>query len=86
MPQDLGHEMSFHSTIMSIFKPRRPGSSGQIHSTWRAVTPRVAFSHPDYTVGFGVSPNHACVTLAGCTADRELGLKPSPCPKGYLFN
>ncbi len=29
------------------------------------------FFHPDYTVGFGVSPNHT-LRLAGCTAGREL--------------
>lgn len=28
------------------------------------------FSHPDYTVGFGISPNHA-LRLAGFTAGRE---------------
>ena len=28
------------------------------------------FSHPDYTVGFGISPNRA-LRLAGCTAGRE---------------
>jgi hypothetical protein len=33
-----------------------------------------AFFHPDCTVGPGVSPSHAkhAVSLAGCTADREL--------------
>ena len=33
------------------------------------------FFHPDYTVGLGVSPNHAFAKrrpLAGCTAGREL--------------
>ena len=28
------------------------------------------FFHPDYTVGFGVSPNHA-LRLVGCTTGRE---------------
>ena len=28
------------------------------------------FFHPDYTVGFGIAPNHA-LRLADCTADRE---------------
>ena len=28
------------------------------------------FSHPDYTVGSGISPDHA-LRLAGCTAGRE---------------
>jgi len=35
----------------------------------------VTFFHPDYTVGLGVSPNHAPAdllqALAGFTADRE---------------
>ena len=29
------------------------------------------FFHPDYTVGFGISPNHA-FRLVGCTTGREL--------------
>ena len=29
------------------------------------------FFHPDYTVGFGISPNHA-LRLAGFTAGRDL--------------
>ena len=36
---------------------------------------RAFFFHPDYTVGLGVSPNHAFAKrrpLAGCTAGREL--------------
>lgn len=28
------------------------------------------FSHPDYTVGFGITPNHA-LRLAGFTAGRD---------------
>jgi hypothetical protein len=36
----------------------------------------VTFFYPDYTVGFGISPNHAR-TLVGCTTDREL----HPAPK-----
>ena len=28
------------------------------------------FFHPDFTVGFGVSPNHA-LRLVGCTTGRE---------------
>ena len=29
------------------------------------------FFHPDYTVGFGITPNPAAARLAGYTADRE---------------
>jgi hypothetical protein len=34
----------------------------------------LTFFHPDYTVGSGVSPDHAGsqVLLVGCTTDREL--------------
>jgi hypothetical protein len=32
---------------------------------------RTSFFHPDYTVGFGITPNHAYFTLADFTADRE---------------
>jgi hypothetical protein len=46
---------------------------------------RCAFSHPDCTVGSGVSPDHAPaepLPLAGSTADRELAaLPPHPAPK-----
>lgn len=31
----------------------------------------LTFFHPDYTVGFGVAPNHA-LRLVGCTTGREL--------------
>ena len=38
------------------------------------------FSHPDYTVGFGITPN--LLALADCTADREF----HPALKiGYIF-
>ena len=29
------------------------------------------FFHPDYTVGFGISPNQPLMRVAGCTAGRE---------------
>src|SRR5437879_12098450 len=44
--------------------------------------------HPDFTVGSGLSPDHAhphhAGGLAGCTADRELPATTagSPCPEG----
>lgn len=31
----------------------------------------IIFFHPDYTVGFGISPNHA-LRLVGFTTGREL--------------
>jgi hypothetical protein len=40
-----------------------------------------AFYHPDYTVGPGVSPDHALLALAGFTAGRDLALIPHPAPK-----
>jgi hypothetical protein len=49
-------------------------SSGRIHSrNSLAITSNYAFSHPDYTVGSGVSPDHAQTALAGFTAGRDLG-------------
>ena len=36
-----------------------------------AITQRIIFFHPDYTVGPGISPDHA-FRLAGFTAGREL--------------
>ena len=36
-----------------------------------AITQRIIFFHPDYTVGPGISPDHA-LRLAGCTAGRDL--------------
>jgi hypothetical protein len=61
-------------------------SSGQVHSSnYLAKTSNCAFSHPDYTVGFGVSPNHALTALAGFTAGRDLGVHPHPAPKADLF-
>ena len=43
-----------------------------VHSHAHMQRSRVFF-HPDYTVGPGVSPDHAhrCGALAGFTADRE---------------
>jgi hypothetical protein len=38
------------------------------------------FFHPDYTVGFGIAPNHA-LRLVGCTTGREL----HPALKIYSF-
>jgi len=58
-------------------------SSGLKHSSnYLAVASNFAFSHPDYTVGFGVSPNHAPEALAGFTAGRDLSQLLSPCPEG----
>jgi hypothetical protein len=42
-------------------------ASGYINFTLDWLT---IFFHPDFTVGFGVSPNHA-FRLAGCTAGRD---------------
>jgi hypothetical protein len=52
------------------------------------------FFHPDFTVGSGVSPDHAsnltaCQTLAGFTAGRELSERfrsSHPAPKVNIFN
>ena len=33
--------------------------------------PRPIFFHPDFTVGFGVAPNHA-LRLVGCTTGWEM--------------
>jgi hypothetical protein len=54
----------------------------------------LVFSHPDYTVGPGTSPDHTPLYrewLAGSTADQELEMQltclPSPCPEDIsLFN
>jgi len=45
---------------------------------------RAFFFRPDYTVGLGISPNHASAEwhpLAGCTAGREL----HPALKNQIF-
>ena len=39
------------------------------------------FFHPDYTVGFGITPNPAAARLADYTADREF----HPCPEDRYF-
>ncbi len=39
-----------------------------------------SFSHPDYTVGTGITPVHA-KKLAGCTAGRES----HPAPKNMYY-
>jgi len=44
-----------------------------------------AFFHPDYTVGSGISPDHALLVLAGYTAGRDLEHRPHPAPKAKLF-
>jgi hypothetical protein len=47
------------------------------------------FFYPDYTVGPGVSPDHAHqLALVGFTTDRELQQKQpcrSPCPEGLFI-
>jgi len=49
-----------------------------------------AFSHPDFTVGPGVSPDHVCVLsrpLAGYTAGQDLTVitrRPHQSPKAML--
>lgn len=40
----------------------------------------IAFYHPDYTVGFGIAPNHAQIELADYTAGRDL----HPAPKANI--
>ena len=42
---------------------------------------KTLFSHPDYTVGFGISPNHVTMHLRTITAGRES----HPAPKTSLF-
>lgn len=39
------------------------------------------FSHPDFTVGFGITPNRPPKRFADCTAGREL----HPTPKIIVF-
>ena len=39
------------------------------------------FSHPDYTVGFGITPNRPQMRFADCTAGREF----HPAPKNNLM-
>ena len=40
---------------------------------------KTLFSHPDYTVGFGISPNQLLMQVADYTAGGEL----RPAPKKY---
>jgi len=40
------------------------------------------FFHPDYTVGFGITPNPAAARLADYTADREF----HPALKNFIFH
>ena len=42
---------------------------------------KTLFSHPDYTVGFGISPNQLLMQVADYTAGRES----HPAPKNYYF-
>ncbi len=51
----------------------------------RAIAFLVAFSYPDYTVGPGLSPDPAHSALAGCTADRELGVSALTLPRRHVF-
>ena len=41
------------------------------------ISYNIVFFHPDYTVGFGITPNQSYTRVAGCTAGREL----HPAPK-----
>jgi len=52
---------------------RRFESSGHHTQPDKSNSPGLkAFYHPDYTVGLGISPDHALIALAGFTADRDL--------------
>ena len=53
------------------------GSKGHCHFSPATLS---LLSHPDYTVGFGISPNHASLR-AGYTAGGES----HPAPSKYLF-
>jgi hypothetical protein len=62
-----------------------------VYNTQNLVLNRLTFFHPDYTVGSGISPDHApggnCPSaLAGFTAGRDFGrpfVCTSPCPEGH---
>ncbi len=41
-----------------------------------------AFSYPDFTVGPGVSPDHASYRLRAVPPIGNWALQPSPCPEG----
>jgi hypothetical protein len=65
-----------------MINPEDLGLRGAYTALLSGESQQAAFSHPDYTVGFGLSPNHAQTALAGYTAGRDLGRVPSPCPEG----
>ena len=52
--------------IKALNSGRKSGRYGLHHKKYR----NSIFSHPDYTVGFGVAPNLR-MAFADCTADRE---------------
>jgi hypothetical protein len=64
--------------------PRRGISPGRQESSAYALL--AAFSYPDYTVGPGVSPDLARTALAGCTADRELGISALTLPRRHVID
>ena len=43
------------------------------------------FSHPDFTVGFGISPNQPLARVADYTAGREFSVSLSPNPEEIFF-
>ena len=45
----------------------------------------VFFSHPDFTVGFGISPNQPPKRVADYTAGREFRNCNHPTPKNFLL-
>ncbi len=46
----------------------------------------IAFFHPDFTVGPGISPDPTHSALAGCTADRELSLAALTLPRRLAYS
>ena len=60
-----------------------PGVNDEIMGKTKYCNPKncLIFFHPDYTVGFGITPNHA-FPLADFTANREF----HPAPKTLIFS
>jgi len=59
--------------LPSQTKPEEDDSSGRQEAPGATSARLPAFSHPDCTVGPGITPAHAPEALAGCTAGRDLG-------------
>ena len=68
----------------SLLYKKDPGQLKKVRDLYLLFLSYNFFSHPDYTVGFGISPNQLLTQVADYTAGGEF--RPAPKNDIYLFD